>query len=155
MGKKQFCFFQTAETGNRTPDSGVKGSGANHYPRAPAPSYDQDIRNTSTVEPTLAQRLLFSGLRVCQYMCSVGGEYKPTLTQCLLNVGPVSGQYPFSPSQYFMLAGLLHIAYTAPMPFKCWPASYTMARHRINARYTDTLPAIPTIPARCIETKLG
>ena len=37
MGKKQFCFFQTAETGSRTPDSGVKGSGANHYPRAPAP----------------------------------------------------------------------------------------------------------------------
>ena len=36
IGKKQFCFFQTAETGNRTPDSGVKGSGANHYPRAPA-----------------------------------------------------------------------------------------------------------------------
>ena len=36
MGKKQFCFFQTAETGNRIPDSGVKGSGANHYPRAPA-----------------------------------------------------------------------------------------------------------------------
>ena len=34
MGKKQFCFFQTAETGNRTPDSGVKGSSANHYPRA-------------------------------------------------------------------------------------------------------------------------
>ena len=36
MGKKQFCFFQTAATGNRTPDSGVKGSGVNHYPRAPA-----------------------------------------------------------------------------------------------------------------------
>ena len=36
MGKKQFCFFETAETGNRTPNSGVKGSGANHYPRAPA-----------------------------------------------------------------------------------------------------------------------
>ena len=35
MGKKHFCFFQTAETGNRTPNSGVKGSGANHYPRAP------------------------------------------------------------------------------------------------------------------------
>ena len=32
MGKKHFCFFQTAETGNRTPNSGVKGSGANHYP---------------------------------------------------------------------------------------------------------------------------
>ena len=36
MGKKHFCFFQTAETGNRTPNSGVKGSGANLYPRAPA-----------------------------------------------------------------------------------------------------------------------
>ena len=36
MGKELFCFFQTAETGNRTPNSGVKGSGANHYPRAPA-----------------------------------------------------------------------------------------------------------------------
>ena len=31
-----FCFFQTAETGNQTPNSGVKGSCANHYPRAPA-----------------------------------------------------------------------------------------------------------------------
>ena len=39
MGKKQICFFQTAEAGNRTPDSGVKGSGANHYPRAPARHY--------------------------------------------------------------------------------------------------------------------
>ena len=36
MGKKYFCSFQTAETGNRTPNSGVKGSGANHHPRAPA-----------------------------------------------------------------------------------------------------------------------
>ena len=36
MGKKHFCFFQTVETGNRTPNSGVKGGGANHYPRAPA-----------------------------------------------------------------------------------------------------------------------
>ena len=31
-GRNIFCFFQTAETGNRTPNSGVKGSGA----RAPA-----------------------------------------------------------------------------------------------------------------------
>ena len=35
-GRNIFCFFQTAETGNRTPSSGVKGSGANHYPRDPA-----------------------------------------------------------------------------------------------------------------------
>ena len=44
MGKKPFCFFQTAENGKRTPNSGVKGSGANHYPRAPA---------MKTYEPTL------------------------------------------------------------------------------------------------------
>ena len=36
-----FVSFQTAETGNRTPNSGVKGSGANHYPRAPAPLLDK------------------------------------------------------------------------------------------------------------------
>ena len=35
-GRNIFGFFQTAETGNRTPSSGVKGSGANHYPGAPA-----------------------------------------------------------------------------------------------------------------------
>ena len=34
-GEEIFCFFQTAETGNRTPNSKVKGSGASHYPRAP------------------------------------------------------------------------------------------------------------------------
>ena len=31
-GRNIFSFFQTAGTGNRTPASGVKGSGANHYP---------------------------------------------------------------------------------------------------------------------------
>ena len=36
MGKKHFCFFQTAETWDPTSNSSVKGGGANHYPRAPA-----------------------------------------------------------------------------------------------------------------------
>ena len=31
-GKKHLCFFQSAATGNRTPNSGVKGSRANHRP---------------------------------------------------------------------------------------------------------------------------
>ena len=36
-GEETFFFVSlTAETGNRTPNSGVKGSGANHYPKAPA-----------------------------------------------------------------------------------------------------------------------
>ena len=42
MGKKHLCFFETAETGNRTRNSGVKGSGANHYPRAPAHLWEYD-----------------------------------------------------------------------------------------------------------------
>ena len=50
MGKKQFCFFQTAETGNRTPDSGVKGSGANHNPRAPALHVDVLFENINLVK---------------------------------------------------------------------------------------------------------
>ena len=33
-GEETFFVSLTAETGNRTPNSGVKGSGANHYPRA-------------------------------------------------------------------------------------------------------------------------
>ena len=33
MEKKHFGFSQTAETGKRTPNSSVKGSGSNHYPR--------------------------------------------------------------------------------------------------------------------------
>ena len=37
MRKKQFCFFQTAETGKRTLSFSVKGGGVNHYTRAPAP----------------------------------------------------------------------------------------------------------------------
>ena len=56
MGKKHFCFFQTAETGNRTPNSGVKGSGANHYPRAPAPRTEDvglPIKFRFNVGPTL------------------------------------------------------------------------------------------------------
>ena len=65
MGKKHFCFFQTAETGNRTPNSGVKGSGANHYPRAPArkplgvkPCYRQ--QGLTPRGPTLSQHHVWS-----------------------------------------------------------------------------------------------
>ena len=44
MGKKHFCFFQTAETGNQTPNYGVKGSGADHYPRAPAHPMNNQVK---------------------------------------------------------------------------------------------------------------
>ena len=56
MGKKQLCFLQTAETGNRTPSSSVKGSGANHYPRAPAnKSLNQCSFNVGPSSATLGQ----------------------------------------------------------------------------------------------------
>ena len=35
-GRNIFVSFKPPGTGNRTPNSSVKGSGANHYPRAPA-----------------------------------------------------------------------------------------------------------------------
>ena len=60
-GRNIFCFFQTAETGNWTSNSGVKGSGANHYPRAPAlqsqafAAASQRYRRWATINPTLAQ----------------------------------------------------------------------------------------------------
>ena len=60
MGKKHFCFFQTAETGKWTPISSVKGSGADHYPRAPAPiifwSWDRIL-----VQVTIYLRLRIGG----------------------------------------------------------------------------------------------
>ena len=37
MGKKHFLFFSNRRDREPNPNSGVKGSGANHYPRAPAP----------------------------------------------------------------------------------------------------------------------
>ena len=68
MGKKHFCFFQTAETGNRTPNSGVKGGGANHYPRAPAhlrPRNDRlDFKNDQSYDPNPGFRFTIR-IRIC------------------------------------------------------------------------------------------
>ena len=50
-GEETFSFLKTAETGNRTPNSGVKGSGANHYHRAPALD---TLKEKLTTPPILA-----------------------------------------------------------------------------------------------------
>ena len=42
-GRNMFCFFQTAETGKRTPNSGVQGSGANHYAHTHHPAQSGQI----------------------------------------------------------------------------------------------------------------
>ena len=54
-----FCFFQTAEFGNGTPNSGVKGRHTKHYPRAPAPECGrcQIFLNPLTQECGRGQRL--------------------------------------------------------------------------------------------------
>ena len=75
MGKKHFRFFQTAESGSRTLNSSVKGSGANHYPRAPAPSLKWTTYCTdhpprwivfttlsSNLDPTLVPRATLRGV---------------------------------------------------------------------------------------------
>ena len=80
MGKKQFYFFQTAETGNRTPDSGVKGSGANHYPRAPA-LWSKDI----------TQQIQNICITFMQYWTNVE-DVGPTLYKCYTNVWRVKTQ---------------------------------------------------------------
>ena len=46
MGKKHFCFFQTTETGDWTPNFSVKDSGDNHYPRAPVDDKDMILPPT-------------------------------------------------------------------------------------------------------------
>ena len=70
-GRNIFCFFQTAETGNRTPDSGVKGSGANHYPRAPAPVETRERSPNSSVSDSSANHCAMSPA-LCECQC---GDY--------------------------------------------------------------------------------
>ena len=67
----------------------------------------QHRRRWTNIEPTLAQYIELAG--------HAGGEYKPTPTQCLLNVGPAS---PMLASIHSVLhSGRIlctWIAYTAP-----------------------------------------
>ena len=108
------CFFQTAETGNRTPNSGVKGSGANHYPRAPAHQHCRGRAVLKTIsyrhyiclyslmceeQHTITYRYRWSMERDFESQCLVSKQViaSPTPpppswsnTPCCLNVGPAS-----------------------------------------------------------------
>ena len=52
------------------------------------------LRSWPSIKPALAQRLVFAGLHSIAagmvLLPAGGNHYKPTLTQCLLNVGPIS-----------------------------------------------------------------
>ena len=90
MGKKHFFFFQTAETGNRTPDSGVKGSGANHYPRAPALLSATKLITRNYSNETLTQycfNVRPTSATKAQRWTSIGG------VQCLRKSCPVNTHY--------------------------------------------------------------
>ena len=66
------------------------------------------LRRWLSIKPTLVQCLVFAGLRAGMLVVAAGGEYKPTPPIVCEMLGSVAGagQYPFSPSQYFMLAVL-------------------------------------------------
>ena len=67
-GEETFLFL-SAKTGNRTPNSSVKGSGANHYPRAPAP------------RGAITQKALIIGGKLPIWAVSVSGSYQSE--QCM------------------------------------------------------------------------
>ena len=51
------------------------------------------LRRLPSIKPSLVQRLVFAELRLIAaglVLLAAGGDYKPTLTQCLLNVGPAT-----------------------------------------------------------------
>ena len=79
------------------------------WPNAGPPSATLAQHQTSTGStPGVCWELRSAGLLLLN---TAGDDYKPTQTQWLLNVGPSvagAGQYPFSPSQYFMLM-YLHV----------------------------------------------
>ena len=77
-GRNIFCFFQTAETGNRTPNSGVKGSGANHYPRAPALCLAEAIHNFKWVKIIL---IWHNG---CQLFSNISNIFKMWVLKVIL-----------------------------------------------------------------------
>ena len=66
------------------------------------------------------------GLALLYCWRRVQADTDPMSVNCWASLAG-AGQYPFSPSQYSMLAGVCALSIHAPMPFKCWPASYTMA----------------------------
>ena len=108
MEKKHFGFFQTAETGKRTPNSGVKGSGANHYPwvfagRTPLFGCSQlrgyarstigvqslpRVRFGSFYESTLSGRLTW---HVCVIFWSVTGDRSRFLSASSSRIGVTAG----------------------------------------------------------------
>ena len=132
-----FCFFQTAETGNWTPSSGVKGSGANHYPRAPAPH--------SVDGMSIVQLLLRGLVKLKKKNSVVGGWVKPQLVCvicvfCVLQNWLGVGGWSLANRFFSRIFKLLWLTYVTrifdPMLVYCWATVYdaglTVNQHWIN-----------------------
>ena len=80
------------------------------------------LRCGPALKPALVQRLVFAGLRSIaagQVVLTAGGDYKPTLTQCLLNVGPAS-----------LVLVCIHLALVGTL---CWGGAHAHSAWRAAA----------------------
>ena len=114
-----FCFLQAAGTGNRTPNSGVKGSGANHYPRAPAQWHISNLNGTMALVHVL--HLCKAKMQRTVYISS---KQLPPFVFTRHNLG---------------LAGIdshVRLPSKCKTPNQCWtyvgPSSTTLAQHKSN-----------------------
>ena len=90
------CFFQTAETGNRTPNSGVKGSGANHYPRAPA---HQHCRGRAVLKTISYRHYICLYSLMCEEQHTITYRYRWSMerdfeSQCLVSKQVIASPTP-------------------------------------------------------------
>ena len=69
----------------------------------------------------------------------VQADTDPMSVNCWASLAS-AGQYPFSPSQYVIVADVCPHSIHCPNAVKMLASVIHMARHRTNARYTNTLP---------------
>ena len=108
----------------------------NNIRSSPGVCWESCLHFETRVSSVSGWNRLHSALCRSGSACTAGGKYKPILTQCLLNASVAgAGQYPFNPSQYFMLAVLARY-------FESWvtagPLSVTLAHNQRGAKH-DTL----------------
>ena len=81
---KHFCFFQTAETGKRTPNSSVKGSGTNHYPSSPPPKKNIEGPSVFDLIIVIILKCWTNADLILAYRLRRWPNIEPALGQCIL-----------------------------------------------------------------------
>ena len=99
-------------------------------PNARPPSATLAQHQTSTGSTPRVCWAVFNSWSVSSYCWwRVKAKNNPMSVKCWASVAS-AGQYPSVLVSIQRWRDCVPIAYIAPMLFKCWPASYTMARHR-------------------------